>query len=160
MRAGMDRKVSIKQRPEPTNGSAALSPVAELLLHLARRLEQRGYAEGLTPAQWSLLRYVGGANITACTVTAFAAFHSVQQGSASQTVATLVKKRLLAFEPSEQDRRVKLMRLTAEGDALLTLDPLHVVEQAISSLAESERRTLADLVGKLLSRLSILPDNP
>lgn len=152
----MNRKVA---KPRPDAESGPLSPAAELLLHLSRRLEQRGYAEGLTPAQWSLLRYVGGANISACTVTAFAAFHSVQQGSASQTVATLVKKHLLAIEPSEQDGRVKLMRLTAKGDALLLHDPLHVVEQAIATLAEPERRALADLVGKLLGRLSALPDN-
>lgn len=146
------KKIALFDPPAATKPLAetTVAATAELLEHLSRRIAQKCYAKDLTPAQWSVLRFVYRANMSACTVTAFAAFHSVQQGSASQTVATLLKKRLLRFEANEIDRRVKFMRLTAAGERMVQHDPLRSVEEALRGVKNS------DLTGLLAAAHAII----
>ena len=64
--------------------------VAELILHLGRIASGDGLVGGLTPVQWTGLRYFARANRFSRTPSAFAAFHGTTRGTASQTVKGLV----------------------------------------------------------------------
>ena len=73
--------------------------IAELVVQLGRITHGHGYTEGLTPAQWSALRYLSRANRFSRTVSAFAEFHATTRGTASQTVKCLVAQGYLG-QPS------------------------------------------------------------
>src|ERR1700737_2503624 len=63
--------------------------IAELVLRLGRIASGEGLVEGLTPAQWTVLRYFARANRFSRTPSAFAAFHGTTRGTASQTIKNL-----------------------------------------------------------------------
>jgi len=75
-----------------------------------------GFAGGgnceLTNAQWAALRYFRNVNRFSRTLSGFANFHSTTRGSASQTIGSLVKKRLLDRRLNDTDRRRVLFELT------------------------------------------------
>ena len=50
--------------------------ITELVVQLGRIAHGDGYTGGLTPAQWSALRYLSRANRFSRTVSAFAEFHA------------------------------------------------------------------------------------
>ena len=49
---------------------------AELIVHLGRIAQGDGFVAGLTPAQWTALRYFASANRFSRTPSAFAEFHA------------------------------------------------------------------------------------
>ncbi len=63
--------------------------ITELVFHLGRIASGEGLVEGLTAAQWSVLRYFAQANRFSRTPSAFAAFHGTTRGTASQTIKSL-----------------------------------------------------------------------
>ena len=69
--------------------------VADLVAHLGRLAYSFGFTEGLTPAQWTALRYLSRANRFSRTVSAFAEFHVTTRGTASQTINGLVDRNYL-----------------------------------------------------------------
>jgi DNA-binding MarR family transcriptional regulator len=62
-----------------------LGPTASLVDRLARAVHCLQYAEGLNPAQWVALRYLGCANRYSRTPTGLAEFLATTKGTASQT---------------------------------------------------------------------------
>jgi len=63
--------------------------IAELVLHLGRMASREALVEGLTAAQWAVLRYFARANRFSRPPSAFAAFHGTTRGTASQTIKSL-----------------------------------------------------------------------
>ena len=120
--------------------------IAELLEHLARQLHGSSFVEGLKPAQWNALRYLGRANPSACTVSAFASFHATTKSAASQTIRLLQKKDLVQYTTSADDGRVKYLGLTPKGRQLLQRDPLSGVRAA---LRKCDANDLAAFLGVL-----------
>ena len=59
--------------------------VAELIVHLGRMAHGDGVVCGLTPVQWTALRYFALANRFSRGPSSFAEWHGTTRGTASQT---------------------------------------------------------------------------
>ena len=122
-----------------------------MLLHLGRLAHGDKRIAGLTPAQWTLLRYFGSANRISRTASAFASFHCTTRGTASQTIKSLVAGGYLARTRSERDGRSARLDLTPKGRAALAEDPFRTLVDAIDRLPPG----LAATFGSVLKRLAL-----
>ncbi len=102
----------------------SLRSFADLLSITAQTIHNAGFADGLTPAQWSALRYFSQANESACTLNDFAVHHGTTKGTASRTISRLVEKGCLRRQVSADDSRVRIISVTAQGRTRLENDPL------------------------------------
>jgi len=126
----------------------ALGQTASLVDRLARAVHCLQYAEGLNPAQWVALRFLGCANRYSRTPTGLAEFLATTKGTASQTIKSLEQKGFVRRAQHETDRRKCLLELTENGRAVLARDPLRRVEAAAAG-CEAE----VDLAIATLARL-------
>jgi DNA-binding MarR family transcriptional regulator len=127
--------------------------LARLIEQVGKAAYNLGYTPGLNPAQWAALRYFDEATVERQTVTGFAQFQGTTKGTASQTVAALVRKGHLRRVADKQDRRVHRLVLTEEGQATLRNDPLQELSRALETLSEDERWSLAVSMEKVLREL-------
>ena len=127
--------------------------VAELVIQLGRIAHGCGYVEGLTPAQWSALRYLSRANRFSRTVSAFAEFHATTRGTASQTVKGLVARGYLSRTRSRHDGRSARLEVTDDARAILARDPCEALVRAADALPASGRGRLATDLERLLGHL-------
>ena len=111
------------------------SGVAELVAQLGRIAHGEGFVGGLTPAQWSVLRYFSRANRFSRTVSAFAEFHGTTRGTASQTVKSLVNRGCLIRTRSRHDGRSVRLDLTEKGKKALADDPFVILIRAARTLS-------------------------
>ncbi|WP_247890225.1 MarR family winged helix-turn-helix transcriptional regulator [Azospirillum brasilense] len=126
---------------------------AEVMAQVLRTTASLAFTDGLNPAQWAALRYFAQANASARNVVAFARHHGTTKGTASQTIAALLKKNLLERHPSETDRRSIRLTLTARGRTMLANDPLNELVAAIDGLAPAQHGALAEGLDELLRTL-------
>jgi len=117
--------------------------LAELLEQIGRIAYNAGSRAGLTPAQWTALRFFSRANRFSRTVSAFAEFHSTTRGTASQTIKGLVQQGYLTRCRSERDARSSSLKTTQKTLAALEYDPLEDLVQAAGVVSERTRATLA-----------------
>lgn len=125
------------------------------MAQILRLANGAAFADGLNPAQWSALRYLADAVPEARTVTAFAQYHATTSGTASQTVAALVRKGLVERLPEPADRRRNRLELSSAGHELLRNDPLGGIAAAIAlqpaevqeALVKGLEATLRTLMG-------------
>ncbi|MCH7682158.1 MAG: MarR family transcriptional regulator [Gemmatimonadetes bacterium] len=127
--------------------------IAELVGQLGRITHGDGYTEGLTPAQWSALRYLSRANRFSRTVSAFAEFHATTRGTASQTVKGLVARGYLNRTRAPRDGRSTRLEVTDNARAILARDPCEALVRAASALPPSVRDRLATGLERLLGHL-------
>ena len=127
--------------------------VAELVVQLGRIAHGDGYTEGLTPAQWSALRYLSRANRFSRTVSAFAEFHATTRGTASQTVKGLVARGYLSRTRSRHDGRSARLEVTDNARAILARDPCEALVRAAGALPAGGRGQLATGLERLLGHL-------
>ena len=127
--------------------------IAELVVQLGRIAHGCGFTEGLTPAQWSALRYLSRANRFSRTVSAFAEFHATTRGTASQTVKGLVARGYLSRSRSRHDGRSARLEVTADARAVLAGDPCEALVRAAGALPASARGHLATGLERLLGHL-------
>ena len=127
--------------------------IAELVVQLGRITHGCGYSEGLSPAQWSALRYLSRANRFSRTVSAFAEFHVTTRGTASQTVKGLVARGYLSRARSPRDGRSTRLEVTDNARAILARDPGDTLVRAASALPPSARDRLATGLERLLGQL-------
>ncbi len=111
--------------------------IAELVFHLGRIASGEGFVEGLTAAQWAVLRYFAHANRFSRTPSAFAAFHGTTRGTASQTIKSLETLGYLTRIRSEDDRRSVRLVLTDKARGILANDPFESLVRAADSLPPS-----------------------
>ena len=128
--------------------------LANLLDHVSRLSFNEGFSHGLNPAQWQCLRYFCRATDAGCTVSAFAASQGTTMGTASRTVAALTKKGYLVKVDNPRDRRSSLISLTAEGDLLISRDPLNFLASSIATLEANDQRNLAGCLEHILMNMS------
>ncbi|CAO3430392.1 MarR family winged helix-turn-helix transcriptional regulator [Azospirillum argentinense] len=126
---------------------------AEVMAQVLRTTASLAFTDGLNPAQWAALRYFAQANASARNVVAFARHHGTTKGTASQTIAALLKKDLLERHPSETDRRSIRLTLTPRGRSMLANDPLNELVAAINGLAPAQHGALASGLDELLRTL-------
>ncbi|KIL97632.1 Transcriptional regulator MarR family [Paramagnetospirillum magnetotacticum MS-1] len=117
---------------------------AEAMSQILRLANGAAFSGGLNPAQWSALRYLADTVPEARTVTDFAQYHATTSGTASQTVAALVRKGLVERLPEPGDRRRNRLELTSSGHELLQGDPLGGIAAAIAAQPPELQRALAD----------------
>ena len=127
--------------------------LARLIEQVGKAAYNLGYTPGLNPAQWAALRYFDEATLERRTVTGFAQLQGTTKGTASQTVAALVRKGYLRRVSDKQDRRVHRLMITDEGQNLLRVDPLQELSKALESLEQEERWALAVSMEKVLRQL-------
>ncbi|WP_245593541.1 MarR family winged helix-turn-helix transcriptional regulator [Azospirillum halopraeferens] len=123
------------------------------MAQVLRTTASLAFTEGLNPAQWAALRYFAGANPSARSVVAFARYHGTTKGTASQTIAALLKKGLLERHKGERDRRTISLVLTDEGRGLLAHDPLNELAAAVGTLGEHDHRAMAAALDQILRTL-------
>ena len=127
--------------------------VSELVVQLGRIAHGSGYTEGLTPAQWSALRYLSRANRFSRTVSAFAEFHATTRGTASQTVKGLVARGYLRRTRSRHDGRSASLEVTDNARTILARDPCEALVRAAGALPAGARSHLATGLERLLGHL-------
>ncbi len=110
------------------------------------------FADGLTPAQWNLLRYLWRANEGARTVSAFARFHATTKSSASQTARVLVNKALIAIVPSNLDPRSKRLDLSIRGREFLARDPLSSLGRTLETVSADRLESFAEMLTLLVNQ--------
>lgn len=128
--------------------------IAELVFHLGRIASGEGLVEGLTPAQWAVLRYFARANRFSRTPSAFAAFHATTRGTASQTIKSLNTQGYLSRIRSEDDKRSIRLVLTDKAKDILANDPLESLVRAADSLPPSIQGHFADALQRMLGQVS------
>ena len=130
------------------------SGVAELIAQLGRIAHGEGFVGGLTPAQWSALRYFSRANRFSRTVSAFAEFHATTRGTASQTAKSLVNQGYLTRTRSERDGRSARLDLTEKGKAALADDPLEILAGAARALSPTARMSLESALERMVRHVA------
>lgn len=128
--------------------------IAELIYQLGRFVQGEGFVAGLTPAQWTALRYFARANRFSRTVSAFADFHATTRGTASQTVKSLVTQGYLTRVRSSKDGRSASLNVTAKGHEVLADDPFDSLVRAVSDVSPEGRRHLTTGLARVLDHLT------
>jgi DNA-binding MarR family transcriptional regulator len=128
--------------------------MAELVFHLGRIASGEGLVEGLTTAQWAVLRYFAQANRFSRTPSAFAAFHATTRGTASQTIKSLENQGYLTRLRSENDKRSVRLVLTEKARDILASDPLESLVRATDSLTTSVQENFANALQDMLAQVS------
>jgi DNA-binding MarR family transcriptional regulator len=136
---------------EPAGGGREL---AELALQLGRAVYGESPRSGITPAQWTALRFFARANRFSRTVSAFAQFHATTRGTASQTIKGLVTRGYLRRTRSERDGRSACFDLTPRSRALLAEDPLEHLVRRATELAPAAREGTVVTLRQLLAGLA------
>ena len=134
--------------------------IPELALHLGRIASGDGLVEGLTPAQWAVLRYFARANRFSRTPSAFAAFHGTTRGTASQTIKNLEAQGYLTRMRSEADGRSAKLNLTDKARAVLASDPLEVLVRAADALPPGVRGHIATALQRMLRQVALERGKP
>jgi len=128
--------------------------IAELVFHLGRIASGEGLVEGLTAAQWAVLRYFAQANRFSRTPSAFAAFHGTTRGTASQTIKSLETQGYLTRMRSEDDRRSVRLVLTGKASGILANDPFESLVRAADSLPPSVQGNFANALQRMLGQVA------
>jgi DNA-binding MarR family transcriptional regulator len=128
--------------------------VAELISQLGRIAHGEGFVGGLTPAQWSVLRYLSRANRFSRTVSAFAEFHGTTRGTASQTVKSLVNRGYLIRTRSRRDGRSVRFDLTGKGEKALADDPFEILARAAGVLSPTARGSLERALQRMVRHVA------
>ena len=128
--------------------------IAERVLQLARAASSDGLVEGLTPAQWSVLRYLARANRFSRTPSAFAAFHGTTRGTVSQTIKNLEAQGYLARVRSEADGRSVRLDLTDKARAIVASDLFEVLVRAADALPPGVRGNFGNALERLLGQVA------
>lgn len=124
-------------------------PVAELMEQINLVIYSSGVARGLKPSQWAALRYFDSAAPNVRTVSGFAEMNFTTNGSASQTITTLVSKDFLERIPDENDGRRHSLHVTRAGKRLLKQDPINGLSEAVADLSQNQQLQLARIVTTL-----------
>jgi len=110
--------------------------LAHLLDRLGRAVHNLQFADGLNPAQWEALRFLGRANRYSRKPSALADYLGTTKGTISQTVKALEEKGLIERAVEAKDRRIVRLELTDHGRAMLVNDPLLALSQATAAAPE------------------------
>jgi len=130
------------------------SGVPELIAQLGRIAHGEGFVGGLTPAQWSVLRYFSRANQFSRIVSALAEFHGTTRGTASQTVKSLVNRGYLIRTRSQHDGRSVRLDLTEKGKKALADDPFVILVGAARALSPTAHSSLERALRRMVRHVA------
>jgi len=129
-----------------------MTKAAEMIARLGRLSHGQGC--GLTPAQWTALRYFAQANQFSRTLSAFADYHATTRGTASQTVKSLVTQGLLTRTASKSDRRSARFDLSERGRVVYAQDPFEDLVRATAELPQDLQAELHAALERVTSRMA------
>lgn len=141
------------------NAAVRAHGIASLVEQTARHVTGLCWAEDLQAAQWSALRYFAAAGARARSVVGLAKYQGINPGTASRTIGALERKGLVAVGVDPNDRRSRIVTLTATGRELLERDPLMAVERAVAAMPPDAQNALAAGLRELLERLIAAPED-
>lgn len=113
-------------------------------------LSRYAHSVGLSLAQTSILMHLHFHG--ACEVTRFSEMLQISRAAASQMIERLVQQDVVYRFPSHNDRRVRLVDLTASGEKIITesLDArVEWVNELVSSISGEEREQFFVLLTRL-----------
>lgn len=134
--------------------------IASLVEQTARAIDSLCWTADLQASQWSALRFFGSAGERARNVVGLARYQGTNPGTASRTIAVLVRRGLLDVTVSSNDKRARIVSLTADGQELLARDPLRIVEHAIGTLSSDAQTGLFTGLKDLLAQLHGAEERP
>ena len=127
--------------------------LADLISRLGRATHGLQFTDGLNPAQWEALRFLGRANRVSRSPTALAEFLGTTKGTASQTLRALEAKGYVRRARGAAARRSVALDLTPAGEKLLEADPMARLEQVAAQIPEQLGTAMADGLESLLRGL-------
>ena len=125
----------------------------DLLDRVSRLIHSLQQAEGLRPAQWEALRYLGQANRYSRSPSAVTAFLHATRSPVSQVINSLVARGLVDRQPNPKDKRGVCLSVTAKGRDVLNRDPLNRVSSAVYALEDAAREGIEIGLSSLLSEM-------
>ena len=128
--------------------------LVEMLLHLGRIAHGDSTTPGLTAAQWTVLRYLSGANRFSRTPSAFAEFHGTTRGTASQTIKSLVALGYLTQTRSATDGRSTRLDLTDRAQEILVQNPFEDLARTLDALPAGVRERFANTLQCILCQVA------
>lgn len=137
-----------KDEDEEVAGEAIVFPMERL----ARLMRAAEHDDGLNPAQWEALRFLGRANRFSNSPGALTRYLGATKGTISQTVNALVRKGFVDKAERAGERRSVALVLTKKGEAALAKDPWSQLAQAADGLGAKTRRRLAKGLRELLQQ--------
>ena len=128
----------------------AIAGLDRLVVAVGRREQD----QGLSPAQWSALRYIAAADKSGASATTggFARLRLITPSSASQTVASLVRVGLVERR-AHADGRSRTLLLTARGQALVENDPHRHVMTVLAGVSTKTLSEFTEVLELLLRAL-------
>lgn len=128
-----------------------LERIANLIRTDVRRT---GIASGLQPVQLEALHYLSRCNRYSNTPVAVAEFLGLTKGTVSQTLGVLETNHLIEKQADAKDRRVVHLRLTGEGEQVVSESiPPQVLKAAFEELSETEAGEVVGVLALVLRRL-------
>jgi DNA-binding MarR family transcriptional regulator len=124
-----------------------------LIGRLARIVANEGHAHGLKPAQWEALRFLAHANRFSRTPGALTAYLGLTKGTVSQTLMALERAGLIEKTANPGDGRSIRLDLTDSGRALLPLDGMAALGDALQALPPAARAGLGEGLQALVAAM-------
>ena len=137
-----------------TDNPTTTEEIAELLVYLGRAARGTDAGSNLTAAQWTAMRFFARANQLSRTPSAFASFNATTRGTASQIIKSLMQRGYLVRHQAVDDRRSVRLDLTHSGQAIMHLDPLNNLTEAIDQLKGKLRAALRQALPALAGELA------
>ena len=127
----------------------SIRATAELLALTAELIYNANFSRGLTPAQWSALRFFATASSAKANLMSYARHHGKTRGTASRTISRLVDKGLVTRHQHPFDGRQQVIELSQRGSALLEEDPI----ASLTAFLSNEDEATLDVTSSLMARL-------
>jgi DNA-binding MarR family transcriptional regulator len=130
--------------------SASAFEAAHSIDRLERLIRAGEQSDGLNPAQWDALRYLGIANRFSRTPAALADYLATTRGTVSRTLASLEEKGAIERIASTRDGRSVDFALTKSGHRLLDGDPLTRIAAGIDRATKADAPVFSTLLASVL----------
>lgn len=127
--------------------------VSALFAQSSRLIHSLGFAEGLTPAQWSAMRYFSSAPPFSRTMANLARFQGLTLAPVTRTVRTLIEKGYVERRPNPRSKKADLVILTPAGKELLKRDPRSQLSDIIAKLSAEDREAMTGMMRVILQGL-------
>ena len=130
-----------------SEGITGLFEQASRLIHGAR------FAGGLTPAQWTALRYFAEAPPFQRTMASLARFQGLTLAPITRTVRTLMEKGLVDRHPNPRSKRADLIIVNKSGRQMLGQNPRAQIAEVIAKVPTEDREVLVRSMRTILDGL-------
>jgi len=117
--------------------------ITTLFEQASRFIHGSGFAGGMTPAQWTALRYFAEAPLSNRTMASLARFQGMTLSPVTRTVKNLVEKGYVDRHPNPRTRRADLIIVNEAGKQVLQADPRSQLLSAITKVPPEYREPLA-----------------